>query len=305
MTMPATRPSASASGSFSMRCRCSSASASAGAMPGSPVTRRSSGVMCSATVRRACARAHVARRQDADQAAVGVDHEQARDAEPLGLGARLREARIRRHRVRVGDHARAEALDARDLGDLVGDREEAVHDAEAAELRQRDRHRRRRDRVHVGREHRDLERDPARQLRARRDVAARAQARAARHEQHVVERQREGQLLHQRPSVGYGSLPMATASLSTHVLDTGAGRPAPGVAVELAHEGRADRVGARPTTTGAPGSATTSRPVATGSRSRRPRRSSAASSSRSSWREGHYHVPLLVSAYSCASYRGS
>ena len=39
------------------------------------------------------------------------------------------------------------------------------------------------------------------------------------------------------PSVGYGSLPMATASLSTHVLDTGAGRPATGVEVELIADG--------------------------------------------------------------------
>ena len=48
-------------------------------------------------------------------------------------------------------------------------------------------------------------------------------------------------------------------TVSTHVLDTAAGRPAQGVRVELEVE----------------------------------------------LAEGHYHVPLLVSPYSCASYRGS
>ena len=227
MTMPATRPSASASGSFSMRCRCSSASASAARDAG--LARHEALVRRHVIGHRvaAVARAHVARREDADQAAVGVDDEQARDAQALGLGARLREGRVGRDRVRVGDHAGAEALDAHDLGHLVLDGEEAVQHADAAELRQRDRHRRRRDRVHVGRDDRDLERDPARQLRPRRDIGARADARAPRHEQDVVERQCERQLLHECPSVGYGSLPMATASLSTHVLDTGAGRPRP------------------------------------------------------------------------------
>ena len=47
--------------------------------------------------------AHVARRQDAGQAAVAVHDQQARDAQALDLGARLREARAGLDGVRVGD----------------------------------------------------------------------------------------------------------------------------------------------------------------------------------------------------------
>ncbi len=63
---------------------------------------------------------------------------------------------------------------------------------------------------------------------------------------------------------------------------------------------------ARPTRTAASGRLPRSSSAArTASSSTRPRRSSAASSSSSSSDEGHYHVPLLVSPYGCASYRGS
>ena len=97
---------------------------------------------------------------------------------------------------------------------------------------------------------------------------------------------------------------MATASLSTHVLDTGAGRPAPGVAVELSARGeliaRAE--------TDADGRARLADGLAPGLYRisfvppspffRRVELEVALDG-------GHYHVPLLVSAYSCASYRGS
>ena len=97
---------------------------------------------------------------------------------------------------------------------------------------------------------------------------------------------------------------MATASLSTHVLDTGAGRPAPGVAVELAHEGRViasvhtdDDGRARLADNLAPGVYQ----LAFAPPSPFFRRVEL----EVELTDGHYHVPLLVSAYSCASYRGS
>jgi 5-hydroxyisourate hydrolase len=97
---------------------------------------------------------------------------------------------------------------------------------------------------------------------------------------------------------------MATASLSTHVLDTGAGRPAPGVVVELSWDG-AVMVRAE---TDADGRAWLADDLA-------PGRYQLAFAPPSPFfrrvelevelTDGHYHVPLLVSAYSCASYRGS
>ena len=95
------------------------------------------------------------------------------------------------------------------------------------------------------------------------------------------------------------------ASLSTHVLDTGAGRPAEGVPVELWRgeeqiaSGSTDADGRIPELAAdldpgryrlvfLPPSAFFTRvelEVELG--------------------EGHHHVPLLVSPYSCASYRGS
>jgi 5-hydroxyisourate hydrolase len=96
-----------------------------------------------------------------------------------------------------------------------------------------------------------------------------------------------------------------SASLSTHVLDTAAGRPAGGVRVELWRDG--ELVAAAETdddgrvaelSTGlAPGPAElvfhppspffrrVSLEIELG--------------------DGHHHVPLLVSPYGCASYRGS
>jgi 5-hydroxyisourate hydrolase len=94
-------------------------------------------------------------------------------------------------------------------------------------------------------------------------------------------------------------------SLSTHVLDTGQGRPAAGVQVELWHgderissgttdeDGRIDQL-ASDLDAGSyrlvflPPSPFFTRVEL-----------------EVSLEEGHYHVPLLVSPYSCASYRGS
>jgi 5-hydroxyisourate hydrolase len=96
-----------------------------------------------------------------------------------------------------------------------------------------------------------------------------------------------------------------SASLSTHVLDTGRGQPARGVRVELAREDEQ---------------------VATGVTDSDGRVQELAHDLEAgtytlvfhppspffrrvelelALEDGHYHVPLLVSPYSCASYRGS
>jgi 5-hydroxyisourate hydrolase len=96
-----------------------------------------------------------------------------------------------------------------------------------------------------------------------------------------------------------------TASLSTHVLDTGAGRPAAGVRVELfaGDELRAQgetnddgRIGAL--AEGLP-------PGAYRLVFHPPSPFFRSVTLEVVLEEGHYHVPLLVSPYGCASYRGS
>jgi 5-hydroxyisourate hydrolase len=93
-------------------------------------------------------------------------------------------------------------------------------------------------------------------------------------------------------------------SLSTHVLDTGAGAPAEGVLVVLyrgdmfMHEGRTDADGrARLGDDLDPG---TYRLVF-----HPPSPFFKRVELEVELGEGHFHVPLLVSPYSCASYRGS
>jgi 5-hydroxyisourate hydrolase len=96
-----------------------------------------------------------------------------------------------------------------------------------------------------------------------------------------------------------------SASLSTHVLDTGAGRPAAGVRVEL-RRGGADVASGETDADGrikdlaadlAPGSYTLvfHPPSAFFRRVELEIELG----------DGHHHVPLLVSAYGCTSYRGS
>ena len=93
-------------------------------------------------------------------------------------------------------------------------------------------------------------------------------------------------------------------TLSTHVLDTERGRPASGVRVELwrgeqlvgAGETDSDgRIGVL-----AEGSAGTYRIVF-----RPPSPFFRRVELELELGEGHYHVPLLVSSYACATYRGS
>ncbi len=96
-----------------------------------------------------------------------------------------------------------------------------------------------------------------------------------------------------------------SASLSTHVLDTGRGRPAAGVRVELLS---GDVVVAGGETDGDGRIA----PLADGLA---PGRYRVVFHPRSDFfrrlevevelGEGHYHVPLLVSPFACTTYRGS
>jgi 5-hydroxyisourate hydrolase len=96
-----------------------------------------------------------------------------------------------------------------------------------------------------------------------------------------------------------------SASLSTHVLDTGRGEPARGVRVELSLGGKQ----IASATTDADGR------VKEIARELEPGRYTLVFHPPSPFfrrielevalEEGHYHVPLLVSPYSCASYRGS
>ena len=96
-----------------------------------------------------------------------------------------------------------------------------------------------------------------------------------------------------------------TVSLSTHVLDTGAGRPAAGVRVELIRgdERVADA------TTNEDGRV---RALADGLEAgpyrlvfHPPSPFFRRVELEIALEDGHYHVPLLVSPYGCASYRGS
>jgi 5-hydroxyisourate hydrolase len=95
-----------------------------------------------------------------------------------------------------------------------------------------------------------------------------------------------------------------SVSLSTHVLDTAAGRPAAGVAVELL---RGDAPIAR-AQTDADGRARLADSLAAGVYRlvfHPPSPFFRRVELEVELTDGHYHVPLLVSPYSCASYRGS
>ena len=96
-----------------------------------------------------------------------------------------------------------------------------------------------------------------------------------------------------------------SASLSTHVLDTGAGKPAAGVAVELLHEGAV--VGS--------GHTNEDGRIAELGTGLEPGRYAIVFHPPSPFfhrvelevelGDGHHHIPLLVSPYACATYRGS
>ena len=114
-------------------------------------------------------------------------------------------------------------------------------------------------------------------------------------------------------------MPVTTGRLSTHVLDTVSGRPAPGVRIALARNRRSARALIKETVTNADGR--TDAPLIAGEPLRIgtyelmfhvgallrragfldtvPIRFSIAEP------EGHYHVPLLVTPWSYTTYRGS
>ena len=93
-------------------------------------------------------------------------------------------------------------------------------------------------------------------------------------------------------------------SLSTHVLDTGAGRPAVGVRVELSRDGAVIAAAE----TDADGRARLADELEPGDYRlvfRPPSPFFREIALTVGLADGHYHVPLLVSPYGCASYRGS
>ncbi len=93
-------------------------------------------------------------------------------------------------------------------------------------------------------------------------------------------------------------------SLSTHVLDTAAGRPATAVAVELFRE--TESIAA--VETDADGRARLGEALAPGTYRlvfHPPYPFFRRVELEIELQDGHYHVPLLISPFSCASYRGS
>jgi 5-hydroxyisourate hydrolase len=94
-------------------------------------------------------------------------------------------------------------------------------------------------------------------------------------------------------------------SVSTHVLDTGTGRPAQGVRVELLRGD--DAVGSGETNEDGriPELGTGLGPGAYRVVFHPPSPFFRRVELEVVLEEGHYHVPLLVSPYGCASYRGS
>jgi len=95
-----------------------------------------------------------------------------------------------------------------------------------------------------------------------------------------------------------------SCSLSTHVLDTGAGEPAAGVAVELAGPDGTVAVAE----TDGDGRARLADGLAAGTYRlvfHPPSPFFTRVELQVELADGHYHVPLLVSTYGCASYRGS
>jgi 5-hydroxyisourate hydrolase len=96
-----------------------------------------------------------------------------------------------------------------------------------------------------------------------------------------------------------------SVSLSTHVLDTGRGEPARGVRVELLHG--PDLVGSGETNEDGriPELATDLDPGDYRIVFHPPSPFFQRVELEVSLDDGHYHVPLLVSPYGCASYRGS
>jgi 5-hydroxyisourate hydrolase len=96
-----------------------------------------------------------------------------------------------------------------------------------------------------------------------------------------------------------------SASLSTHVLDTARGRPAAGVRVELSLAGEQVAAGATDSDGRVPELARDLEPGSYTLAFHPPSPFFRRVELEIVLEDGHYHVPLLVSPFSCASYRGS
>ena len=96
-----------------------------------------------------------------------------------------------------------------------------------------------------------------------------------------------------------------SASLSTHVLDTARGRPASGVRVELCRGDHEIAAGATDADGRIAELAGGLEPGAYRLVFHPPSPFFRRVELELALEDGHYHVPLLVSPYSCASYRGS
>jgi 5-hydroxyisourate hydrolase len=96
-----------------------------------------------------------------------------------------------------------------------------------------------------------------------------------------------------------------TASLSTHVLDTGRGAPAQGVSVEVLADGEVVAAGETDADGRIPELATDLRPGRYRLVFHPPSPFFTRVELEVVLADGHHHVPLLVSPYGCASYRGS
>jgi 5-hydroxyisourate hydrolase len=96
-----------------------------------------------------------------------------------------------------------------------------------------------------------------------------------------------------------------SASLSTHVLDTGRGEPAGGVRVELSRDGEQIASGVTDSDGRVEELARDLEPGAYMLAFHPPSPFFRRVELELALGDGHYHVPLLVSPYSCASYRGS
>jgi 5-hydroxyisourate hydrolase len=94
-------------------------------------------------------------------------------------------------------------------------------------------------------------------------------------------------------------------SLSTHVLDTGAGAPATGVRIELLRGDERLAAAATDADGRVPELAAGLEPGAYRLVFHPPSPFFRRIELELELGEGHYHVPLLVSPYGCASYRGS
>jgi 5-hydroxyisourate hydrolase len=96
-----------------------------------------------------------------------------------------------------------------------------------------------------------------------------------------------------------------SVSISTHVLDTGRGKPASGVRVELLQEGQPIASGATDADGRIAELADSLDPGVYALVFHPPSPFFTRVELQLELADGHYHVPLLVSPYGCASYRGS